>query len=259
MRKAALVALCLFACTSATSQATLVFNETFTYADGSLVTNSGGNWTTHSGTAGQVDVASGLVNLTQAESEDVNRAFTAITTGNIYAGTTFSFSALPTGGTGNYFFHYKDSGTSNFRGRIFATTTGAAAGTLRLGLANVAGAPNVIIPVDLSLSSTHRFVLKIDAATGISTLFLDAATETGGLTAADAVTALSISSVALRQSTASSLGMGVLTLDDIIVATTFDETLVSAVPEAPALAFGSVICGVVGLTLGGRKLRRRAA
>jgi hypothetical protein len=55
-----------------TSQATLILNETFSYTDGSITANSGGVWTNHSGTAGQVDVTSGVVNVSQLESEDIS-------------------------------------------------------------------------------------------------------------------------------------------------------------------------------------------
>jgi hypothetical protein len=58
--------------------------------------------------------------------------------------------------------------------------------------------------------------------------------------ATDIVTALPISSVALRQSVVSGSGMGTLTADDLIVATTFAEAAV--VPE-PAM-IGVVLVGL---------------
>ena len=223
-----------------------VLTDTFSYADGPLVA-PGSPWTTHSGaTPGQVEVTSGVVNVSQAESEDVNTAFSAFTTGTVYAGLDFNLSVLPTG-NGNYFAHFKDNTTSGFRGRVFATTTGAAAGSYRLGIAD-ASATFVTIPVDLALDTTHRFVVASDAATGRSTLYLDSATETGGTVATDATSALAagLSSFALRQSTASGAGMGVLTADNLSVATTYAEAF--AIPEPTSLA---------GVGLGAMAMLRR--
>ena len=44
-----------------------------TYADGSLITNSGGLWIHHSGTAGQMQVTGGETIVSGANSEDVHR------------------------------------------------------------------------------------------------------------------------------------------------------------------------------------------
>ncbi len=88
------------------SQAIVLLQDDFSYADGSLVANSGGNWTTTSGTAGQVDVAGGVLNLTQAESEDVNRTFASQASGSLFAGVNVNFSGLPSG-TGGYFMHFR--------------------------------------------------------------------------------------------------------------------------------------------------------
>src|SRR5215813_10368049 len=54
-------------------QAALIFSDSFDYTNGPLVTASGGTWVHHSGsTTGEVNVVSGRVFLTQAESEDVS-------------------------------------------------------------------------------------------------------------------------------------------------------------------------------------------
>ena len=108
--------------------AEVYLDEPFDYPDGPIVSVSEGRWITHSGTTGQVDVVSGTVFLTQAESEDVSIAITnvpggAVNSGLLYAGFTVRFTALPSG-TGGYFWHYRDTGTINFRARVFATTTG---------------------------------------------------------------------------------------------------------------------------------------
>jgi hypothetical protein len=229
--------------------ATVLFADQFSYLDGSLTTGSGGVWGTHSGTAGQVDVASGKVNQTEAESEDVNASLgTTVTSGLLYAGVDFNFSALPSG-TGTYFTHFKDSTTSGFRGRVFATTTGAAAGSYRIGIANTTAVP-VVIPVDLTLGTTHRLVDVVDTATGIATLYLDSDTETGGTVATDAATALGISTYAFRQSLSSGNGMGTLTVDRLTVASTYVEAASGAVPEPSMLGLAGI-----AMFLGARRRR----
>jgi hypothetical protein len=231
-------------CLSGSLSASIIFSDTFSYPDGGLVANSGGNWTNHSGTPGQVDVLSGKVNLTQAESEDVNRTFTPLAGGSAYAGFDVNFSALPTG-TGGYFAHFKDSTTSGFRGRVFATTTGAAAGMYRLGV-GVAGSTFNTIPVDLALGTTYRAILEIDTATMASILYLNGCTD--GVSAPDSGSVLTLSSFALRQSTATGNGMGVLTFDNLIVA----KTCAEALPEPMGLAMLAMSGGVLLV------LRRRA-
>src|SRR4030095_11433441 len=135
--------------------AAVVLNETFSYPDGVLTNVSSGSWSNHSGTLGQVDVSGGKVNVSQAETEDVNRWLDGApyTSGNLYASFVVNFSVLPAG-TGGYFAHFKDDGTANFRARVFATTTGAAAGSFRVGIANGGGTP-VFIGTDLALGTDY--------------------------------------------------------------------------------------------------------
>ena len=135
------------------ASATTLFSDDFnSYADGSLVTVSGGVWANHSGTLGQVDVFSRGVNLTENESEDVNALISGgpYSSGVLYYGLTVNFSALPSFAAGGYFAHFKDA-TTGFRARLFVTTTGAAPGTYRLGINNGSTPVSVIFPTDLTL------------------------------------------------------------------------------------------------------------
>src|SRR3954463_11621114 len=95
-----------------------IFSDNFTYPDGALTTISGGTWANHSGTAGQVNVTSNQVFLTEGESEDVNAVVSGgpYSSGTLYAGLDVNFSALPSA-NGGYFFHFKDATVSGFRGR----------------------------------------------------------------------------------------------------------------------------------------------
>lgn len=235
----AVIALAAAVFAAADVDAAVVKDDTFTYANGPLTTVSAGTWANHSGTALQVDVAGNAVNLTGAETEDVNTTLSGApyTSGTLYAGLDFNLSALPAG-TGNYFAHFKDTTNSGFRGRVFATIVGAGAGTYRIGIADTT-ASYVTIATDLSLNSSHRFVVAINTATGKSTLYLDSPTETGGLVATDATTALAISTFAFRQSIASGNSMGTMVVDNLKVATTYAET---AIPEPTSLALLGLGC-----------------
>lgn len=221
--KKTLLTLIALAGAASLAQATPILNEPFDYPDGSLTTVSGGVWTNHSGTAGQVDVASGKVNLSQTESEDVS---TGLPSGPysgenvLFASFVVSFSTLPAG-TGGYFWHYRDTGTMNFRARVFAVPSGNA---YRVGIANGGNTP-VVIPSDLDLNTDVKLVVRIINSTN-STLWINPTSESSSANRADATdntTAIPLHSVCLRQSLSSGNGMGVLTLDNLLIGTTFAD------------------------------------
>ena len=54
------------------TRAAVLLSDDFDYTNGPLVSVSGSPWTTYSGTAGQVSVASGRVFLSKNNSEDVH-------------------------------------------------------------------------------------------------------------------------------------------------------------------------------------------
>ncbi len=221
-----LLNLCAGALLCGTAHAAVILNEPFNYLDGPLTTVSGGIWANHNGTAGQLDVASGKANVSQLESEDVNAFLSGrpYASGNLYASFIVNFSALPLTGVGTYFAHFKDDGTANLKARVFATITGAAAGQFRLGVANGGSTP-VVIARDLSLGQDYTLVLRYDTATGASTLWIGPASEGSATDRADGTDTTGtagITTFALRQSNASG-GMGVLTLDDLKVGTSYGD------------------------------------
>jgi hypothetical protein len=211
----------------------LLLCDTFSYADGPVTTNSGFFWTNHSGIAGQTMVASGKLGLTDAQTEDINATltnapFTPAGGATLYFGFTVNFSALP---NSQYFAHLKDTGTSNFRARVFATSSNAAPGQFRIGLANTAGnlgTTNPPLARDLDLNKAYRVVVRYSVGTGLSTLWINPASESDtSITATDTPSTLSISTFAFRQAA----GIGTLTVDDLKVATTF-ATAVGEIPPA---------------------------
>jgi endonuclease/exonuclease/phosphatase family metal-dependent hydrolase len=179
------------------------------------------------------------VQLSQSQSEDLARALTnqPHTGGYLYASFRVNFSALPNG-AGTYFAHFKDPGTLSFRAKVFATTSGAVTGRLRLGAANAANTPAAVAPMDLTLGSNYTVVLRYAVATPATTLWINPASEASTANradAADAATTPGLTAFALRQS-GSSPGMGVLTFDDLIVATSFAEVSPPLSNVPPAIA-----------------------
>lgn len=247
MKKVSFPVLMALGLTAQVSFAATVFTENFDYADGALAGASGSPWTNHSGTAGQVNVASNAAVLTGSESEDVNALIAAsglfYNSGTLTATLSVNFSALPNA-TGAYFAHFKDA-TTGFRGRVFTTTTGATSG-FRLGISDVtnAVASAVFIPTDLSLNTTYALTLTLDVATGRSSL---AVAGIGSATATDltgtppALIPVNVSAFALRQG---GTGLGTVAIDNISV-------------DATALPVPEPSISVLGLLAGLGLMRRR--
>ncbi len=222
-----LLALVTLASAASIAQATAIFSDSFAYDDGSLTVVSAGVWTNHSGST-PVNVASGAAVVTQSASEDVSAGLPGgpyPLTETLYASFKVNFSALPLG-NGTYFFHFRDTTTSNFRGKIFASSTNAATGFYRLGIAVAANNP-ALIPLDLALDTEYKVVLRYELATTNATLWINPASESSTVNRADATDTTSaeyaLYSVCLRQSTSSGNGMGAMTLDDLVVGTQFSD------------------------------------
>lgn len=221
-------------------------NEPFTYADGPLYLNvnpgSGASWAHHSGEFGEVTVVGGEVELSRTLTEDVNinlsnQPFNIGDGIVLYSSFTLRALELPSQ-NGDYFAHFRDAGTG-FRGRVFVTRAEAADGKFRVGLANAGGAPNVIFPQDLDLETTHTIVTRYDVGTGIGTLWVNPANESGGVTAADNPGPTVINTFALRQSS----GIGTLRLDNLVVGTAFADVASSV--AVPVLSGLSLVGGEV--------------
>ncbi|HXI51563.1 MAG TPA: hypothetical protein VNH84_08660, partial [Candidatus Saccharimonadales bacterium] len=227
------------------AHAALVLDEPFSYPDGPLTLVAEGLWVTHGGTSNQVDVSAGRVNLTQAESEDVNAELAGgpFRGPALYAGFTVNFSALPSG-AGAYFAHFKDNTATGFRARVYAGTNGAGPGKWRAGVATGAGTA-VFIPTDLDLGADYALVLRYDTAAPASTLWINPTGENSTrerAAAEDSATAVAIASFGLRQALAAGAGMGTLRLDQLRVGTAFldvvqnfnprlDPPAISAIPD----------------------------
>jgi hypothetical protein len=204
----------------------LLLSDSFSYPNGSLVTNSGSLFTNFSGTAGDMIVSNGVLALTFSRSEDAaapltNSPYAPASGVILYAGMTLNFSALP---SGSYFAFFKDTGTT-FRGKIFGTTSGAAPGSFRFAVMNTGStldATNPVFAADIPTNTSHRVILRYEVATGLSTLWVDPASESDpSITGNDFAGPATISTFAFRQAS----GMGTMTLDDLLVGTTFQAVL----------------------------------
>lgn len=208
----------------------LLLGDDFGYADGSVVANSAANvpypWVNNTGTAGQLVVTSGKLSMVNTNSEDIYRWFTnapITATGGQLIFTRFvvNFSELPTAnGVGEYFSHiYAFSGA--YRARLFASTNGATAGKYRISIAN-GGFVTTAFPQNLSLGETHVIITRYNTATGESTLWVDPASEAStSVTATDATTSTTVYGISFRQQS----GTGTMSVDDLLVGSTFDQVL----------------------------------
>ncbi len=219
--------------------AAILLSDNFTYADGVLTNVSSGKWRHTSGGVDQVNVASGNVELTRSETEDVAASlatsYSASSPVMLFVKFTANLSALPLGANGNYFAHL-DGGSA--RARIFVTTNavlpgfpGAAPGKFRFGIANASTAPTGVWLSDLSLGQTYTIVARLNISTGHAELWIDPVSE-GSLSvpAGDGASASSVNSFAWRQDT----GMGTLTVDNLVIATSFQEALIGN--ETPSIS-----------------------
>ncbi|HLP76729.1 MAG TPA: hypothetical protein VK327_07395 [Candidatus Paceibacterota bacterium] len=224
------------------ASAAVLLNEPFDYTDGSLITTSSGLWFTHSGTAGQVDVASGAINITGLEGEDVSRAISppnSYSTNTLYGSFKVNFSALPSG-TATYFAHFSQSSTT-FRCKIFSTVTGAAAGKFRLGVANGAANVPAVIATDLDLGTDYKLVFRLISGTN-ATLWINPTSESSAVSRADGTDATTLGSyVSTNFSFRQANGIGTMVIDNLLIGEQFsDVQTVGGPPSISGLVATSI-------------------
>ncbi len=219
----------------------ILLNDNFDYGTtaGNLTTVSAGNWISHSGTSGFVGYTTTSLSMTGYGSsgvggaatisttgvEDVNRSFTNQTSGTVYFAALVNVSSAGTGGA--YFLHLKDSGTVNFRARVFARNDG---GILRFGLSD--SSTGTYSTANFNYTTTYLLVAKYNVGTGNTALYvLDTFSATEPTTALITTTgtAQSVQGVALRQSS----GGPTAIIDGVRVANTWAE-VVGYVPPLEA-------------------------
>jgi hypothetical protein len=204
----------------------VIVTDNFTYADGSLVPNGG--WANHSGTAGDMLVASGQVVVEHGTpSEDASLAFTPVT-GNIYYAIDFSVDDLgaPYSSAGTdfeYFAHFKN-GATNFSARVdIVPPTGG--GDYSVGISSDQSTADAVWATDLTYGVTYRATVRYDQDANIAELWIDASSssDTSILGADQPDPGDSVESFALRQSDSDE--NETVRVDNLIVAQSFNETL----------------------------------
>jgi hypothetical protein len=233
----------------------ILLAEDFNYADGSIITNSSFLWQPNTGTTGQAQIVSGKLLLANNGSEDLYRWFTnapyADTSGQIiFTRYVVNFTALPTAsGNGQYFQHtYAFSGA--YKARVFSTTNGAAPGKFRISISNGGNTPQTF-PQDLSLNESYVVITRYNTGNSESTLWINPTSSSStSVTGIDSTSTTTTYGVSFRQST----GIGSMSIDDLLVGSTFNQVLlvlpnsnadlsnltISAGTLAPAFAAGTV-------------------
>lgn len=250
------------------ARATVFFTDTFSYENGQLTDHnmganvSGGLWTTHSPTpvqtvtTGVIQVVDGKAVLVQPSAEDVNRvAGDTLASGSVwyYAARVTVEDKRATPGTGlfqdAYFMHLKDSGTVNFRGRLFVTP-GDLEGNFKFGVTASSSSPTLAAAkwaTDLTFGQSYDVVVSYQAAAnnpatgmdGFTSLWVNPVNESStkitdmapnGNVTSDLTSGMS--ALALRQSQAPAGPANVL-VDAVSVGDSFAEVLAALSPVTP--------------------------
>ncbi len=228
-------------CSNTVSSSAALLIENFDYGStgGNLVDVSSGLWVAHSG-AGTNSIQyvppPGLSMPTYASSgiggsaviaasgEDINRTFTAQSSGTLYYAALVNVTSATA--TGDYFLHIKDTGTMNLRGRFFVKNV---SGQLNFGLSASTSTASYAAD-NFAIGTTYLVVVKYDIVNDDATLYVletCAATEpvTPLVTVNGTSTSSAMSAMAIRQGTNSPAGA----VDGIRVATTWEDA-VACVP-----------------------------
>jgi len=164
----------------------VILNDSFNYADNSLLTANG--WVVHSAGANSMDVGAsnglsyagyndGVASITgfvegnaakvDNTGEDLSKTFTPVPTGTIY----FSFLLNVSNATAGYFIHLGNSATT-FASRVFVKP-GSVGGTFNLGLSNTGTASFAATPTDFVIGNTYLVIVKYDvSATGAGSVWV---------------------------------------------------------------------------------------
>jgi hypothetical protein len=211
----------------------LIFLDSFSYPNGSLLTNSGFLWANRSGTFGECQVTNGQLQITADQSEDVVGSLIGAPypTGFgtvLYAAFKAKFLTLPNSNP-DYFAHFA-SGTT-LRGRIYPfIPTNASFGTFRLSVGNAMNSTE--LPIDLTTNVSYTLVTRYNIDTATTTLWVNPTNETdSGATATDSQSPATISEYGFRQ--ASGYDSSIL-IDDLRVGLSFESVTntlaVTAIP-----------------------------
>jgi hypothetical protein len=207
--------------------------DSFSYSNGSVLTNSGFLWFNRSGTDGECQVTNGQLQVSGGLTEDVigrlmGGPYVKGSNTVLYTCFKVKFLSLPKT-TPQYFAHFANG--SALHDRIYAgVPTNAAMGTFRLYIAN---STNLVQwPTDLSTNVTYTLVTRYNVDNPASTMWINPNSATdASVTASDPSTADTVATYGFREDS----GVGALILvDDLKVGLSFVAvTGTNAVSVAP--------------------------
>jgi Immunoglobulin domain/Family of unknown function (DUF5689) len=153
----------------------------------------------------------------------------------------FSYLLNVTSATNSYHAYFVDTNFA-FVARIYASTNTAANGNYRIGIGasttlvaatNSAGIATNIVQQDLSFGTPYTIVARYIPSTGLQTVWVSPVAETNSASSARASSTFSapwpnISGFGLRSATGLSSQSGDMTLDNLIIGTTFADVVPSS-------------------------------
>jgi hypothetical protein len=213
--------------------ANVLLLDSFTYPNGSILTNSGFLWFNRSGTDGECQTTNGQLQVSGGLTEDViarlvGAPYTKGSNTVLYTCFKAKFLTLPKT-TPDYFAHFANGST--LHDRIYAgVPTNVPAGTFRLYVAN---STNLVQwPADLNTNMTYTLVTRYNVDNPTSTMWINPSSESdASVTASDPSAADTVATYGFREDT----GVGALILiDDLKVGLSFaavtSTNVVSVVP-----------------------------
>lgn len=211
----------------------LLRSDNFDRPDAPLI-QFDGLWLSNGGTGGtsiqQMLIKDGRLQVTSDQSEDCS---TELPPGQLstptylpasgtifYVGMKINYQRLPPA-SGGYFAHFRD-GNNGFRARIYAATFGTSAGHYRLGIANSANTITspAMVATELATNQSYAVVIRYNAGTGESRLWLDPASESSdGVNAVDGAQPITVEAFTFRQNS----DIGTVLVDDLKIGTSFSD------------------------------------
>jgi hypothetical protein len=215
------------------TRADLIWKETFSYADGNILTVAGaGTYLRASGAGNDLLVHNSKLEVAATGGVPVSRAdddyrlfpapYTNSSTTVYYASYTVICTNLPNG-PGTYISMFVANSTT-FYGRVFALTNGTVLpNTFRLGIAGTAGTASKVFPVDLATNVTYKLVVAYDTVNKTGTIWVNPINQGDvSLTSSDTVSgAVQVQGYGFRQG--GTFGNAFFIIDDLSTGTTFDE------------------------------------
>jgi hypothetical protein len=214
-------------------RAQVILQDDFGYANGILTNVSSGLWTNYSGTPDSA-VVNNKLQVFGSRAGDVSRPFTNTPGSVLYASFIVNSTNLSAGS--NYFAHFLITGSTTFKGKVYAfgNAAGTAPNAWRLGISaatspGASGAQIQVFPLDLATNADYRVVMSYDTASFLGTLWVDPVVMTdANKQTIDSTTGSALNGFAFRQSGPNPN----LLVDDLYVGNTFDDVNAGAVKPA---------------------------